>query len=226
MGDLSVKGIHRDSLGMTGDFLLTDRMLNGTSSLRAFLEDVARTERKYQRHDPNDPFPFRWKARYEQTWTHIRVRVKLKPKNKDAEDALDSGLRATWKAGIEGAWNGRYWARANGELPSRLSFEVVFTDDDPHHTVHVKSVDEDERSDMEHWNTLDTGSVAAHEFGHMIGKFDEYDEDDVPGREHVETGTVMGDTSSNFSPRQFTRFVQDLGCFLCFENGFIVPKPY
>ena len=134
------------------------------------------------------------------------------------------------ETGIESAWNSSYGSRFSagrgGELPCRLTFEVVFTDNDPHQTVHVKSVDEDTRSDMTHWDTLDTGAVASHEFGHMLGKFDEYSDADFPDREHVETGTIMDDNRSTFAFRQFTRFVDDLGCFLCFENGSRVPTPY
>lgn len=233
MGDLSVKGIVRRHLGVTGSYSLNPLLLAFAPlfdpddlpaySLRPVLEGIARTEREYERHD----HPYEWEAKYEQTWTHIRVRIELKPKDDGAENALNSGLRTTWKNGIEGAWNGQFSARANGELACRLSFEVVFTDNDPHHKVDVRFVTAFNRSDMTNWDTLDTGSVVAHEYGHMIGKFDEYSDSEAPGREHVETGTIMDTKASIFDPRQFTRFIKDIGCFLCFDNdGFSVPKPY
>jgi hypothetical protein len=232
MGDLSVKGIMRRHVGVTGSFSLNPILLPlallfdpddlPSYSLRPVLEGVARTEREYERHD----HPYEWVACYEQTWTHIRVRIELDPKDGGAENALNSGLQSTWKNGIEGAWNRRFSARHNGELACRLSFEVVFTDNDPHQKVEVRSVNIPPTV-MTNWNTPDNGAVVAHEYGHMIGKFDEYSDPLVPGREHVETGTIMETTSSIFDPRQFTRFIKDIGCFLCFDNsGVSVPKPY
>jgi hypothetical protein len=231
MGDLSVKGIVRRHLGVTGSYSLNPILLAFAPlfdpddlpaySLRPVLEGVARTEHEYERHD----HPYEWDALHEQTWTHIRVRIELEPKDGGAVVALATGLQATWKNGIESTWNGLFSARANGELSCRFSFEVVFTDDDPHHKVDVRSVNAPP-TNMTNWSTLDSAATAAHEYGHMIGKFDEYTDPEVPGREHVETGTIMDDTSSNFSPRQFTRFARNLNCFVCFQNGFVVPTPY
>jgi hypothetical protein len=79
---------------------------------------------------------------------------------------------------------------------------------------------------MTHWDTLDEGHDVAHEYGHMLGKFDEYVDVDAPDREPVNTGTVMDDESLSFSPRQFTRFAQNLGCFVCDADGAMIPKPY
>lgn len=231
MGDLSVKGVLRRHLGSTGDVSLRSVLFPAplpVMSLRSRLEALAWTERAYQRHEPNDPLPFRWTARYTQTWTRIHVRIELKPDN-DAQDALDDRLRDIWEAGIEDAWNGRYWARASGELACRFSFAVVWVEADAHHTVRVKVDDPGgppPNTNMTHWYTSNEGLMVAHEYGHMIGKFDEYEDDDAPGREQVETGTLMDNKTCNFSPRQFTRFAQDLGCFVCDENGTMIPKPY
>jgi hypothetical protein len=230
MGDLSVKGVLRRHLGITGNILLTPilqplALLHAPAAfpdvpLRAVLEGVARTEHEHERHD----HPYTWNAKYEQTWTHIRVRIELKPKNDAAENAIDGGLRTVWKNGIESAWNGRFSARAGGELACRFSFEAVFTDDDPHHKVHVD--DESIPTNLSDWDIFDPGSTAAHEFGHMIGKFDEYVDEEVPGREHVLTGTIMEDNSSNFTPRMFTRFARNILCFVTDETGTTIPKPY
>ena len=44
--------------------------------------------------------------------------------------------------------------------------------------------------------------------------------------EPLNTGTVMDDESLSFSPCQFTRFAQNPGCFVCDDDGLIIPKPY
>jgi hypothetical protein len=48
---------------------------------------------------------------------------------------------------------------------------------------------------MTQWDTNDTGNVAAHEFGHMLGHPDEYADATCPSKNPVNTGTVMDDNT-------------------------------
>jgi hypothetical protein len=61
------------------------------------------------------------------------------------------------------------------------------------------------------WDTQDTGGVAAHEGGHMLGLIDEYRDASCPNRSPVDTGTVMDDNSANVPNRLLTRFATNLG---------------
>jgi len=45
------------------------------------------------------------------------------------------------------------------------------------------------------WYTDDSGDVASHEFGHLLGHPDEYSDSDCPGRSPVNTGNVMDDNT-------------------------------
>jgi hypothetical protein len=47
---------------------------------------------------------------------------------------------------------------------------------------------------MTNWDTMDTGGVASHEFGHMLGHSDEYGNANCPRRSPVDPGTVMDNT--------------------------------
>jgi bacillopeptidase F (M6 metalloprotease family) len=64
---------------------------------------------------------------------------------------------------------------------------------------------------MTTWDTQDTGAVAAHEFGHMLGLVDEYSDSNCPDRSPVNTGTIMDNNSNVVPDRMMTRFANNLG---------------
>jgi hypothetical protein len=74
-----------------------------------------------------------------------------------------------------------------------LTFDVQWVTNNPHHTVKV--IRGPARSNMTTWDTQDTGDVAGHEFGHMLGLVDEYSDPVCPARSPVNTGTVMDDNT-------------------------------
>ncbi len=100
----------------------------------------------------------------------VRVRIALTAIDETAEGQLDA-LKNRWKTGIEGVWDNKYRLRnANHTLQIRISAD--FTSSDPHHSIDVRAGPA--RSNAGLWDTQDTGLVAAHEFGHLLGNRDEY----------------------------------------------------
>jgi hypothetical protein len=74
-----------------------------------------------------------------------------------------------------------------------VTFEVLWTSDDPHHVIAVETGMGQTNAGT--WYVADSGAVAAHEFGHLIGFHDEYPDPQCPNRSPVNTGTIMDDTS-------------------------------
>jgi hypothetical protein len=210
MNDLSLKGVARQYGGISGGFSVINDVfgastITGTQSLRTRLESMASEEHSFSVSE----CVFDWTAAFEQTWTHIEIRIRLNP-DAGISNATMNTLRTTWENGIENTWTHRWGCARSGELPCRLSFDVRWINSGQHHTVRVRPGPD--RSNMTTWDTSDTGGVAAHEFGHMLGHVDEYPEDPpCPDRSPVNTGTVMDNNSNNVPSRLMNRFANNIG---------------
>jgi hypothetical protein len=131
---------------------------------------------------------FGWTAAFVQQGTNISARIQLNP-DADVSAALLDEVKERWKRGIEDKWSYRF-----GCGSCALTFQVIWTSSNPHLVVRVKKGGG--RSNLSLWHTDNSGDVASHEFGHLLGHPDEYDESAVcPGRNPVNTGTVMDDNS-------------------------------
>jgi hypothetical protein len=135
-----------------------------------------------------------WTAAFAQHGTRITVRIRLVPDAGITAETMAT-LRNTWQRGIEDKWSNRFGCCDTPGCDCRcaLTFGVEWVDSNEHHAVRVRVGPN--RSDMGNWDTLDTGDVASHEFGHMLGYPDEYSSSTCPSRSPVNTGTVMDDNT-------------------------------
>ena len=135
-----------------------------------------------------------WTSAFRQHGTHITARIKLNP-DSDVSSSLLDEVKARWERGIEDKWSYRYACcqRPGCTSACALTFEVQWVTSNEHLEVRVKKGDG--RSNLGLWHTDDSGDVASHEFGHLLGHPDEYDDDECPDRNPVNTGNVMDDNS-------------------------------
>jgi len=213
MRDLSVKGItrrHADIFTMIdiafsgGTISLRDHIVKGNGSARARLEDMARMEISYSMSE----CVYGWTVAYQQTWTHIIVRINLNPDAGISSTTINN-LMNTWQTTIESRWSNAWGAGRSGELTCPMTFDVQWVNSGAHHNVRVRPGPA--RSNMTTWDTSDTGAVASHEFGHMIGNADEYPDGNCPSRSPVNTGTIMDDNSNNIPSRLLQGIVNNIG---------------
>lgn len=159
-----------------------------------------------------------WTSAYRQAGTHVVVRIRLNVDSGITDQEMTT-LRNTWKTGIENKWSNHFACCCTSRVTNtsrcrnygELTFEVQWVTDNPHHTVRVRRGPA--RSNMTTWDTSDTGDVASHEFGHMLGNPDEYSDSNCPARSPVNTGTVMEDNTE-----AVRRHVQNM-CKLINENS-------
>lgn len=148
-----------------------------------------------------------WRAAFFQSDAHVIGRIQLSPDSGISAATMDT-LRTTWRNGIINKWSNLFDCRApNGET-RRLTVDVHWVASGAHHVVRVRPGPQ--RSNMTNWDTSDTGDVASHEFGHMLGHPDEYNDSACPARSPVSTGTVMDDNTEVVE-----RQVEHLASFNC-----------
>jgi hypothetical protein len=156
-----------------------------------------------------------WTAAYRQEGTHVVVRIQL-VKDPDVTQAQLDAAVGRWTTGIQEKWGYHFACCAEPGAtnasqctnPCELTFEVRWVSGGAHHVVTVHKGPG--RSNMTNWYHDDSGDVASHEFGHMLGHPDEYRDPQCPDRSPVNTGTVM-DNNSVVVRRLVDPFCQALG---------------
>jgi hypothetical protein len=204
---ISVRGAARHALGRTGPISVRQVFLNGgtTASFRSMVTTLVRQEVSF----PVSECVFGWTTRYQQTWSDVVVRIRLNP-DAGITEATMANLRTTWETTIQDRWSNRWAIGRPGESPLPIRFDVQWITANEHRVVRVRPGPE--RSNMGLWDTEDTGAVAAHEFGHMIGNPDEYAEPErCPDRSPVDTGTIMDNNSNIIPARLLTRLATNVG---------------
>ena len=83
-----------------------------------------------------------------------------------------SRVKPIWKKGMEQIWSNKYAIKTKSGQTYPIKVKVRFRGPKFHHSVIVRSGKG--YSDELNWNLRDTEQIVAHEFGHMLGAFDEY----------------------------------------------------
>lgn len=209
--DITLKGVARRYLFLTGDISVKNDILGGVSAgqtkkVRSTLQDIATVDIGYRERECT----FRWDVSYQQSWAHITVRIIFDEQDSFSVQELEDA-KALWKSSIESTWSGKWAVWRAGEAKCRFSFRVIFTnfEDKANHEVELhRSIDQ---VNMTNWEIVQSGRAAAHEYGHMIGHPDEYRDADCPDRDPVNTGTIM-DTGTAIPKRLMELYAPRLGC--------------
>lgn len=101
----------------------------------------------------------------------VHVAINLIPADDVTRPELDR-VKEKWEVGIERIWSNRFFLVTPSGEQYPVVIDITFSGTRFHHDVIVSR--SGGKTDELNWNLMISPEVAAHEFGHMIGVFDEY----------------------------------------------------
>lgn len=133
----------------------------------------------------------------------VRVLVNFIPAGGCSRAELERA-KAGWRERIDQVWNGKFcFVTADG---TRYPIVVSFVDAGPgaHYEVVVRK--SGRNTNLLNWNLSDSAGHAAHEFGHMLGAFDEYAGGATgPQGKELENSVMTNRPSGNAYPRHYEK---------------------
>jgi hypothetical protein len=116
-------------------------------------------------------------------------------------------VKQTWESGIESTWSNRFAVTLPSGRHLPILVDAIFRGPNFHHDIIVRSGKAG--SDVLNWNITDTPAIAAHEFGHLLGVFDEYEGGALsPETNLIDTTSIM--TSNPRKGQVYARHYLDI----------------
>ncbi|MEQ9409040.1 MAG: PEP-CTERM sorting domain-containing protein [Fuerstiella sp.] len=168
--------------------------------------------------------PFGWNYSYTRSFdgTVVKKHLEINFMFDDAlnyTDAQKAAYRAAAEANIEGIWNNKFNVKDNNTNKTYAAVVDVTTTGPYNQTVEVKATKAlaDPPYNMTNWYVdQDTAAFQAHEFGHMLGLFDEYIGGAVNQYPNplLSNDGLMGLGALNASPKMYARYYQQFADYV------------
>jgi len=138
----------------------------------------------------------------------IKVAVNLVPGNGVGELELDR-IKPGWEKEIENTWSKQFAVQTTTGQHYPIIVDVTFKGIRFHHDVIIRPGGRCCSTEL-NWNIWDTPKAIAHEFGHMLGNYDEYRQGALdPVKNIIDPTSIMTSNPKHgmVYPRHFQRFL-------------------
>lgn len=155
---------------------------------------------------------FAWKYRYRvglsQESVIVKVAIHLVPAEGVSRVRLNR-VKACWEETIEKVWSKKFGIKTRGKIYP-IVIDVSFKGYQCDHDVVVRQGKSG--TDQLNWGIMDSPELIAHEFGHMLGEYDEYPSGGLnPGSPIIDKTSIMwrypGKKSKTYQ-RHYKQFFQ------------------
>jgi hypothetical protein len=152
-----------------------------------------------------------WDVKYRIEDIKCNLNITLRIKFERDPDVTDTELQNAiniWEPAIENTWTGQHRITLDdGDCECAqygVNLDMQIVENNEHHTVRVARGPG--RSNMTNWHHDDSGGVASHEVGHMLGYADEYADAGCPNRPVTNDNSIMETTTGTPRPRHYKNF--------------------
>lgn len=151
-----------------------------------------------------------WKTAYDIQFDGQNIDVKVFIKLVRGENVRPlqvENVIKSWSQQIKSVWSSQYAIQTNNGDQYPINVSAEFVRIKPHHEVIIRRASK--KIDEYNWGITTRPNIIAHEFGHMIGAFDEYPGGAInPHTKLIDPTSIMG--SAKHSSKTYPRHYQDV----------------
>lgn len=157
--------------------------------------EIKEQNRSYEVKQSVSSGNYHWNSgfRMDITDQSVNITVFIKP---IFDTSINANQRSTvlkkWESAVETAWSHKFAVVTNRSIKQPIIVNVIFSTHSPHHTVIIKK--KQARVDEYNWGINTAPNIIAHEFGHMLGAYDEYKKGALSPANLIRSESLMGNS--------------------------------